>query len=228
MVHTLHVVPEPSTAGVWSLYPEARVTATSQQQWADFPHLKPTCVIPHGFNIEDFTFCAEPADYVCYFGQFTAGKGALDAVSAAKALGLPLVMAGPANEFYWKNIAPLIDGQTVIYAGYATGKDREDLLGGARALLYPIRKPESFGLVLVEAMLCGTPVAAIDLGAVREVVDEGVTGAIASTMADFSDAITKALALDRRRVREQAASRFSAERMTKNYLSVYEKLVRGQ
>jgi glycosyltransferase involved in cell wall biosynthesis len=97
-------------------------------------------------------------------------------------------------------------------------------MGGARALLYPIQYPEPFGLVLVEAMMCGTPVAAIRLGAVSEIVDEGVTGCCAPSAERFEETVLQALLLDRRRVREWAETRFSVERMTREYLAVYERL----
>src|SRR5205807_2037104 len=121
----------------------------------------------------------------------------------------------------------LVDGRSVEYVGHVSGADRDRLLGGARALLYPIEAPEPFGLVLAEAMMCGTPVAAIRLGAVPEVVDEGITGCCADGPAEFEAALLQALALDRRRVREQAADRFSSQRMAAEYLQVYEKLLSG-
>jgi glycosyltransferase involved in cell wall biosynthesis len=107
------------------------------------------------------------------------------------------------------------------------GAERDRLLGGARALLYPIQYPEAFGLVLVEAMLCGTPVAAMRLGAVPEIVDEGITGFCADTMEDFSGAILKSLALDRRQIRQLAQKRFSAEEMARSYARLYEEIARA-
>jgi glycosyltransferase involved in cell wall biosynthesis len=101
-------------------------------------------------------------------------------------------------------------------------------LGGARALLYPLQYPEPFGLVMVEAMMCGTPVAAINLGAVPEVIDEGVTGCCAASSEEFPRAVLDSLKLDRRRVRERAETRFSAERMAREYAQVYERIAAGR
>src|SRR5204862_294321 len=95
--------------------------------------------------------------------------------------------------------------------------ERNQLLGGARALLYPIQYPEAFGLVLVEAMLCGTPVAAMRLGAVPEIVETGVTGYTVETKAEFQQAIANCFLLDRRRIRAEAERRFSAVRMARDY-----------
>ncbi len=101
------------------------------------------------------------------------------------------------------------------------------LLGGARALLYPVQSSEPFGLVLAEAMACGTPAAALDRGAVREVVDEGVTGRIFESVEDLAAGLPAVFALDRRRVRERAVARFGVERMVTEYEAVYRQLVSG-
>src|SRR5262249_12308306 len=130
-------------------------------------------------------------------------------------------------EYYREQVEPLVDGKRVGYIGWVGADDRDRFLGNARALLYPIQEPEPFGLVLAEAMMCGTPVAAMRLGAVPEVVDEGVTGYSAARAEDCLEAVRKALALDRRRVRDRAAARFSAERMARQYLEVYRQVTAG-
>jgi glycosyltransferase involved in cell wall biosynthesis len=225
MVHTLHVCPDEDAARLWAMHQDACVTALSEYQWSAFPGLRPAAVIHHGVDAGQFTFREEPDDYICFFGRFTRGKGPRAAIAAARSLGLRLVLAGPRNEYFDKKIEPIVDGRTVEYVGPVGGAKRDRLLGGARALLYPLQEPEPFGLVPVEAMMCGTPVAAIRLGAVGEIVEEGATGCCAATADDFSTAVTRALALDRRRVRDRAASRFSSERMVQGYVRVYERLL---
>jgi glycosyltransferase involved in cell wall biosynthesis len=227
MVHTTHIVPDDNSAGLWAISSGAFVTAISNHQWSQYPHLKPAAVIPHGAQLSEFSFQAEPDDYVCYLGRFTSGKGPYQAIKTAQTLGLKLLLAGPENAYFREEIRPLIDGKTAEYVGYVSGAARSKFLGGAKALLYPIQYPEAFGLVLIEAMLCGTPIAALNLGAVPEIVEEGLTGSLAQSMDNFPQAVMKSLKLDRRQIRARAEQRFSAGKMARDYLSAYEQAVKG-
>jgi glycosyltransferase involved in cell wall biosynthesis len=137
---------------------------------------------------------------------------------------MKLVLAGPRNTYYEEVIAPLVDGVCVEYAGSVTGEARANLLGGAAVLLYPIVEPEPFGLVMPEAMMCGTPVVATGLGAVPEIVNENITGFYAYSPGDLPELVHKARLLDRRLVRLKAEERFSVERMAVEYLRVYEEV----
>jgi glycosyltransferase involved in cell wall biosynthesis len=224
MVHTLHIVPDDNAVRLWESSPGSCITALSRYQWSACPQLQPAAIIPHGLDVTQFSFREQPDDYLLYLGRFTSGKGPGQAVHAARAAGVPLVLAGPENPYFREKVKPLVDGKSVDYAGFVQGAERDRLLGGARALLYPIQYAEAFGLVLVEAMLCGTPVVAMRLGAVPEIVEDGVSGFTATNAEEFVRAIPKCFALDRRRLREQAAQRFSAERMARDYVQVYQQL----
>ena len=228
MVHTLHVCPYENEGFVRSLVPEAPVTAVSAYQWSDFPAFRPAAVIHHGVDEGQFPACREPEDYVCYLGRFTPGKGPLQAVAAARALGLRLLLAGPCDDYYRQHVTPLVDGRRVEYVGYVTGPARSRLLGKARALLYPLRDPEPFGLVQVEAMMCGTPVVAMRRGAVPEVIDEGVTGYAAESPEEFVRLVPRSFDLDRGRVRARAEERFSARRMARGYADLYQRLAEAR
>jgi len=221
LVHTIHIVPDDNASRLWSSSRSACVTALSKHQWSAHSELTPAAIIPHGVDATQFTFQQNPADYLLYLGRFTSGKGPLQAIKAARALGLRLVMAGPDNPYFREKIKPLVDGTFVEFVGMVRGAERDRLLGGARALLYPIQYPESFGLVMVEAMLCGTPIAAMRLGAVPEIIEEDLSGCSASNAQEFELAVTRCLSLNRRLIRERAEQRFSAERMARDYANVY-------
>jgi glycosyltransferase involved in cell wall biosynthesis len=225
MVHTLHVCPYEDEIRLRSLTPGACVTAVSHSQWSAAPELRPAAVIHHGVDPAQFTFRARPEDYVCFLGRFIPGKGPLRAVGVARSLGLRLLLAGPPNDYFRAHVEPLVDGRTVEYLGYVRGAERDRLLGGARALLYPVEAPEPFGLVQVEAMMCGTPVVAMRLGAVPELVEEGVTGCTAVSAEEFARQVPRSLALDRGRVRARAEERFSARHMAEQYAALYERLL---
>jgi glycosyltransferase involved in cell wall biosynthesis len=207
--------------------PGACVTAISRFQWSGFREHEPAAIIHHGVDPAEFTFRPVPEDYVCYLGRFIPEKGPLLAIAVARSLGLRLVLAGPRNEYYDADVEPLVDGRSVQYVGYVNGRDKDRLLGGARALLYPVQEAEPFGLVLIEAMMCGTPVAALRRGAVPEIVEDGVTGHTVATAEELPRAVHAALTLDRGRVRARTESAFTAERMAREYVRLYECLVRG-
>jgi glycosyltransferase involved in cell wall biosynthesis len=221
LVHTTHVLAYDDEARLRELYPDAFVTALSHAQWSRYPALPPAAVVPHGLDLSRYTFSSEPGDYLCYLGRFTGGKGPLEAIATARALEMRLVMAGPRDSYFDEHVAPFVDDSTVEYVGFVDPPARDRLLGGARALLYPVQAPEPFGLVAAEAMACGTPVAALAVGAVPELVEDGISGALASTVEELPDAVRRCLTLDRRRVAERAQSLFAAERMAAHYLDVY-------
>lgn len=225
LVHTTHIVPDENSAKLWRMSPSSCVTAISKHQWSAFPELKPAAIIPHGVDVAQFPFQPRADDYVLYLGRFVSGKGPKIAIEAARQLGIRLVMAGPENSYFREQIKPLVDGINVEYAGFVKGAERSKLLGGAKALLYPIQFPEAFGLVLVESMLCGTPVAAMNFGAVPEILQDGVTGIITKSKEEFLAGIPKCFTLNRAIIRACAEKCFSAERMARDYARFYEKII---
>jgi glycosyltransferase involved in cell wall biosynthesis len=136
-----------------------------------------------------------------------------------------LILAAAEDDYYRQRVAPHVDGRHVVYFGEADFQAKVKLYGGARALLYPIQAREPFGLVLAEAMACGTPVVALDRGAVREVVDEGVTGLIFNDVEEMVRGLPRVFDLDRRQVHERAVARFGTQRMVDEYIAVYSRIV---
>jgi len=225
IVQTLHHSPSAAEVTLWSRYPEAPFVAISNEQARLLVGLNVVDTVLHGIDTDGFTFEAKPDDYLLFLGRFTEGKGVLQAIEIAKRVGMRLILAAAEGEYYREKIAPHVDGRRIVYYGEADFAAKVKLYGGARALLYPIQAREPFGLVLAEAMACGTPVAALDRGAVREVVDEGVTGMVFNDLEQMINDLPRVFDLDRRRVREQAVARFGVARMVDEYIAVYTRLV---
>ena len=225
IVQTLHHSPSAAEVALWSRYPEAPFVAISNEQARLLVGLNVVDTVLHGIDTDSFTFEARPDDYLLFLGRFTEGKGVLQAIEIAKRVGMRLILAAAEGEYYREKIAPHVDGRHIVYYGEADFAAKVKLYGGARALLYPIQAREPFGLVLAEAMACGTPVAALDRGAVREVVDEGVTGMVFNDLEQMINDLPRVFDLDRRRVREQAVARFGVARMVDEYSTVYTRLV---
>jgi len=224
VVQTLHHAPRPSEVALWRQYPDAPFIAISQEQARLLDGLNVAGVVLHGIDTKRFAFREQPDDYLLFLGRFTAGKGVLQAIEVAQRMGVRLVLAAAEEAYYRQFVAPHVDGRQVVYVGEADFDAKVELYGGARALLYPVQSPEPFGLVLAEAMVCGTPAAALDLGAVREVVDDGITGGVFDDLEAMTAGLERVLALDRRHVRAHALAKFSVERMTDEYVAVYRKI----
>jgi glycosyltransferase involved in cell wall biosynthesis len=225
LLQTLHHSPSPEEVRLWARYPEAPFVAISREQARLLSGLNVFDTVLHGIDTDRFAFRETPHDYLLFLGRFTDGKGVLQAIDIAGKAGLRIILAAPEDDYYREKVAPLVDGERVIYAGEVGHEQKVALLGGARALLYPVQAGEPFGLVLAESMASGTPVAALDRGAVREVVDDGVTGWVFPDERALQEGLPRVFALDRRRVRQRAVQRFGAMRMVDEYLAVYERLI---
>ena len=228
LVHTVHHWPADAEVALWSRYPEAPFIAVSDAQARRLRGLHVAGVVHHAVDPAALPFRPAPDDYLLFLGRFTPGKGAVEAIRTARRAGFRLLLAAAENEHYRSAVAPLVDGERVVYAGEADPARRAALLGGARALLYPVQAAEPFGLVLIEAMLCGTPVAALDRGAVGEIVDDGVTGGVFGSLDRLAAGLSRVAALDRARVRARALDRFHPDRMVDGYARIYARLAAGR
>jgi glycosyltransferase involved in cell wall biosynthesis len=224
MVHTLHHQPFPEQVELWRQYAETNFVSISEYQRRMLAGLNCPATIYHGLDFNKFSFSDSPQDYLVFLGRFTEGKGALQAIEVARRAGERLLMAAPEDDYYREFVAPHVDGDRIVYAGELDHAGKVELLGGAKALLYPVQVGEPFGLVLIEAMACGTPVAALSKGAVPELVADGVSGYTAETLEELTEKLTAAFALDRKKVRSYAEARFSGEVMADRYVALYERL----
>jgi glycosyltransferase involved in cell wall biosynthesis len=225
LVQTLHHSPSLAEVALWSRYPDAPFVAISNEQSRLLSGANVIATVLHGIDTDRFTFREVPDDYLLFLGRFSEGKGVLQAIEVAKRTGIRLILAAAEDGYYREKIAPHVDGIKIVYFGEADFPAKVRLYGGARALVYPIQAREPFGLVLAEAMACGTPVAALDRGAVREVVDDGVTGLIFDSLERMVNELARVFELDRRLVRQHAVSRFGVDRMVEEYVAVYRRLV---
>jgi len=191
------------------------------------PELEYLATVHHGIEVSQWPFVPEPGPALVVFGRIHPDKATADAVRIARRVGRPLIICGPVHDetYYAEQVAPHVDGESVRYLGNVGGADRARVLGQAAALLHPLGFDEPFGLSVVEAMACGTPVVAYRRGALPETVEEGVTGFLVADADGAVAAVPLALALDRARVAAEAQRRFSADRMVEEYLAVYERLL---
>jgi glycosyltransferase involved in cell wall biosynthesis len=184
----------------------------------------------HGLpsNLLEPTYHAR-GGYLAFLGRISPEKRPDYAIRIAQALGMPLKIAAKIDKvdeaYFREQIAPLLSGPGIEYIGEINELGKSEFLGGASALLFPVDWPEPFGLVMIEAMACGTPVLAFRRGSVPEIIDPGITGVIVDSVDEAVRALPRVLTLDRRKVRRQFEQRFSATRMAKDYLQVYRSLL---
>jgi glycosyltransferase involved in cell wall biosynthesis len=167
--------------------------------------------------------------YLAFLGRISPEKRPDRAIEIARAVGVPLKIAAKVDRvdeaYFHEQIAPLLQQPGIEFLGEINERSKSEFLGGALALLFPVDWPEPFGLVMIEAMACGTPVLAFRRGSVEEIVEPGITGAIVDSVDEAVHALPRVLALSRRRVRCRFEQRFTATRMAKDYLAVYHSLV---
>lgn len=233
VVTTIHNDLTEGRRALYGAYPAHAYVAISRAHAARMPELRVVDVVYNGIDLAPTRFRAVKDDYYLFIGRLDEHKGADVAARLAQALDLPLVMAGRiAHEraFFEREVAPWLDGVRRRYVGEVSGAAKWALYAGARALLFPIQWEEPFGLVMIEAMACGTPVVATRRGSVPEIVVPGETGVIAPADADLA-----ALAEAVRAVRDVAPTAcrarvercFSADAMVSAYERVYARVAQG-
>ncbi|MFC8680482.1 glycosyltransferase family 4 protein [Microbacterium ureisolvens] len=226
LVTTVHGFSGPGILPAYRRASSALVAISAADRSPDLPY---AATIGHGLDLDAFP-AGPGGDDLLVFGRIHPDKGVADAIEIARRAGRRLLIAGIVHdeEYFRQRVEPHIDGERVVHLGPVGAVDRPGVLGSVAALLHPIRFDEPFGLSVIEAMACGTPVVAYARGALPEVVDEGVTGCLvppADGIAGAVAAVGRAIALDRRTVRDRARDRFSADRMVDAYLELYRGLL---
>ncbi len=191
------------------------------------PRLRYADTIHHGIPIEDFPFEPVGSEDLLFFGRIHPDKGAAEAVTVAQATSRRLVMAGIVqDQGYWeRDVRPHVDDDRIVYRGPVGGTERTAALGAAKALLHLINFDEPFGLSVVEAMACGTPVIAIRRGSMPELIEDGVTGFLVDNVEQAIAAVDRIDEIDRAACRQAAATRFSVDRMADRYLALYRSIL---
>lgn len=205
------------------------VVSISNAQREPLPWINWQATVYHGLNPARFRVRTEPGQYLAFLGRISPEKGVEQAIEIARRVDMPLRIAAKVDqadrEYYESRIKPLLRDRRVEFVGEIGDQDKSEFLGNAYALLFPIRWPEPFGLVMIEAMACGAPVIAYRHGSVPEVMEDGRTGFIVNNLEQAVAAVQRVPEIDRAGCREVFERRFTAARMADDYVRVYERLI---
>jgi glycosyltransferase involved in cell wall biosynthesis len=219
----------PELVPMYTEYLEMPVVSISDEQRRPLPMANWQATVYHGLPADAYRFNPEPGAYLAFLGRMSKEKRVDRAIAIAEKVGMPLKIAAkvdPAEaEFFETRVQPLLDHPLIEFVGEISSAEKSDFLGNAYALLFPIDWPEPFGLVMVEAMACGTPVIAYGHGSVPEVLIDGETGFIVCDKAHAVRAVHHIPEIDRARCRAHFEERFTADRMARDYMSVYKTIL---
>jgi glycosyltransferase involved in cell wall biosynthesis len=227
VVTTLHGrLDLPELQPIFNEYTELPVVSISNAQRKPLPQANWVGTVHHGIPRNLYSVHERPGSYLAFLGRISPEKCPDHAIEVAKRVGMPLRIAAkvdPADQGYFKEkIERLLDHPLIEYVGEINDAEKNDFLGEAAALVCPYDWPEPFGLVLIEAMACGTPVLAYRQGSIPEIIEPGVTGYICESLGEMAQAVTGLSLIDRARCREVFENRFTVERMVRDYVAIYE------
>jgi glycosyltransferase involved in cell wall biosynthesis len=226
MVTTIHGFSSSKIVPVYKKYNETTHYVSISNSDRN-PELEYIATVYNGINIDEFIFSREPEEFLLFFGRIHPDKGTYEAIKIAKNSKRKLIISGliQDKEYYNEKVKPYINDDDIVFVGNSGPKDRLRLLSQACALLHPIRFPEPFGLSVVEAMACGTPVIAFNLGSMPELILHKETGFLVSNINEATEAVKNIGSLNRNKCTEWASSMFSRQKMVESYLKVYKKIL---
>jgi glycosyltransferase involved in cell wall biosynthesis len=231
-VTTLHGrLHPPDVKALFAEYGEVPVVSISADQRRPLPGANWQATVNHGLPRNLYTFRERPGDYLAFLGRISPEKRLDRAIEIARRTGMKLKVAAKIypeeRDYYQQTIEPLLHESRsfVEFVGEVAERQKDEFLGNAYALLFPIDWPEPFGLVMIEALACGTPVIAWRNGSVPEVIEDGVTGAVVDSVDDAVEAVGRVAWLERSTCRQVFEQRFDAARMARDYVEVYRRLV---
>jgi glycosyltransferase involved in cell wall biosynthesis len=226
VVTTIHGFSSPRILPIFERYNDrAHYVAISEADRS--PRLRYAATIHHGIRLGDFPFNASGGDDLLFYARIHPDKGAVEAIETARLARRRLIMAGIVHDqhYFRESVQPEIDGDKAVYLGSVGGGERARILGNALALLHLANFEEPFGLSVVEALACGTPVIAFKRGALPELIEHGVTGFLVDTVEEAAECVERAVNLDRAACRAAAEERFSVDRMADDYVRLYRRIV---
>jgi glycosyltransferase involved in cell wall biosynthesis len=218
----------PDLPAIYAEFPNMPLVSISDNQRRPLPWVNWCATVHHGLPLSLYGLGKGKGGYLAFIGRISPEKRLDSAIEIARRFGMPLKIAAKVDKvdrgYFEEVIRPLLKAPHTDFIGEVSDAEKEQFLGNAAALLFPIDWPEPFGLAMIEAMANGTPVIATRRGAVPEIVDDGITGFVIDDVESALQALPRALLLDRARVRQQFERRFSGQRMARDYLDVYEAL----
>jgi len=230
-VTTLHGrLDQPELGCLYDEFADMPVVSISAAQRRPLPQANWMATVHHGLPAQLLRCREKPGDYLAFLGRISPEKRVDRAIEIARRSGRRLRIAAKVDDadrdYFHSTIEPLLGDPLIEFVGEIGEKDKGEFLGNAQAVLFPIDWPEPFGLVMIEAMACGTPVIAWPRGSVSEVIEDGVTGYIVETIDEAVRAVARSGDFDRRHCRRVFEERFTATRMADDYLAVYRRLIR--
>ena len=230
IVTTLHHPLTEETIILYKKFPDINFVAVSKNQRKSGPGINIVKTIYHGLPIEKYEFNPEPKNYLLWLSKIMPEKGIAKAIDIAKLSGENLIISGnippDQGDYFNFRIKPLIDGKKIQFVGASNFLKKIELLKNAKAFLFPIKRPEPFGLVVIEAMACGTPVIAFKEGSMPELIEDGKTGFLVNNVDEACQALKKINRISREYCREYVKKNFNLKRMVNRYEKLYKKILK--